>query len=211
MKVYNYGFFDITKVIIDGKEIKAVFGKHEIYLPGTQEKLIFSVRGKIVSYGVCRYKDEMIANGLLFAGFEWQEKYLENIVNEYSLLKFLASKNLAPPIGDMIFIKNTFINLGDYGILDEVGMFGYEMKDVYTLPPGNFNIDVVNELFESGIIEASQGAKNDLTNTKRKNLINGYCIDVRRSFRDDLPFYNNFKFNGEKVDIWNDIRSVLNG
>jgi hypothetical protein len=117
---------------------------------------------------------------------------------------------LCPPVGDLIFIKKVFSDIGDYAIFDEVGMFGYEMVNVITLPPGTFDLNVVNEMIENNVIQASIGAKNDLTNVSRKNLVNGYCIDVRRSFRPDLPFYNNFKFNGEKSNILEEIRSLLN-
>jgi hypothetical protein len=211
MIVYGNAIFDTNKVELDGKKFDVIFGKHEFYLPELQEKLIFSVRGKIVSYGYCIYKNAMIADGRLFSGLGWEEKYLKSIVNEYSLLKYLAEKKLTPPVGDLIFIKKVWSNLDDYGILDEVGMFGYEMKDAYTLSPGHFDVEVVNDMVNNNIIQASPGALNDLTNTDRKNLVNGYCIDVRRSFRDDLPFYNNFQFNGEVADILDEIRSVLNG
>lgn len=211
MKVYNLAIFDTNKVDLDGNKFDVIFGKHEFYLPEIQEKLIYSVRGKIVAYGKCKFKNEMIETGYLLNGLKWEERYLKSIVNEYSLLKYLAEKKLAPPVGDLIFIRRCFSNLDDYGILDEVGMFGYEMKDAYTLPPGNFNLDIVNEMVENKIIEASPGALNDLTNVSRRNLVNGYCIDVRRSFRNDLPFYNNFQFNGKTIDVWNEIRSVLDG
>jgi hypothetical protein len=211
MIVYDYAFLGVDEIVLDDKTYNAIFGKHEIYIPELEQKLIFSIRGKIIAIGKCRFKDEMIENQTLFQGTQWTEVYLESIVNEYSLLKYMANKNLCPSIGDMIFIRNIFSDIGEYGILDEVGMFGYEMKDLSVLKPGIFDSDIVKKMVKEKIIEASPGALNDLTNISRKNLVNGYCIDVRRSFRYDLPFYNNFKFNGEKIDVWNDIRSVLDG
>jgi hypothetical protein len=211
MKVYNYAIFNTNNVEIDDNIYDVICGKHEFYIPKLQEKFIFSIRGKIVPFGECKFKDEKIANGSLFAGQFWEPIYLDSIVNEYSLLKYLTEKKLCPPVGDMIFIRKVFSDIGDYAILDKIGMFGYEMADVRELPMGNFDLDVVNQMLEDNIIQASPGAKNDLTNIERKNLINGYCVDVRRSFRPDLPFYNNFQFNGEKSNIYDDIRRVLNG
>lgn len=211
MIVYNYAIFDKTKIVIDDKSYDAIFGKHEIYLPEIEQKLIFSIRGKIVALGKCKFKEEMILNQTLFQGDSWNETYLESIVNEYSFLKYLTEMMLCPPVGDMIFIKTIFSDIGDYAILDEVGMFGYEMVNALHLPPGYFDLNVVKEMVENNLINASPGALNDLTNKDRKNLVNGYCIDVRRSFRFDLPYFNNFQFNGKKADIWDDIRSVLNG
>jgi hypothetical protein len=209
--VYDYVLFDNNRINIDSKSYDAIFGKHEFYIPEIEQKFIYSVRGKIVSYGKCKFRDQMIENGTLFNGVQWEEVYLESIVNEYSLLKFLGDMKMAPPVGDMIFIKSAFSSIYEYAVLDKVGIFGYEMKDANNLSKGGWSVQVVNEMIEQGLINASPGAKNDLTNKDRKNLINGYCVDVRRSFRFDLPFYNNYKFNGETAKIWGEIRSVLNG
>jgi hypothetical protein len=207
-----YDIIEITNNIIkiDMKEYKAIFGKHEIYLPDKEEKYIFTVNGNIVSLGQCRIKDEMIRSNKLFENSKWSDISIESIVNEYSLLRYMADMNITPPIGELIFVKKAIVKINEFAHIDTMGMFGYQMKNAMNIVKGKFTNEIVTMLRHDGIIKCSDGAFSDLSNKSRNNVINGYCVDVRRSLCPDLPYYNNFNFSGKKDKIYDMVRRVVN-
>src|SRR5574343_141968 len=141
MVKYKLLEIDGKSVKIDGKIFSAIYGKHEIYLPEKEEKIIFSIRGKTIPYKECVKKKEKINNGSIFNGNNWNEVYIQNIENEYSLLKFFESKNYSPKIGDMIFFEKCISIMGDYIIIDDVGVYGYKMKNVNNIQKGEASLE----------------------------------------------------------------------
>lgn len=113
----------------------------------------------------------------------------DTIVDEISIMRALAEKQMAPPIGEVVFFKNVISRYpydGDVSDTanwhcDPCGAYAYEMADATKLPPGKFDIDKMSKLLP---IVGSPGAWGDVR--KPDNTVNGYLVDVRRSVQDLL-------------------------
>jgi hypothetical protein len=94
-----------------------------------------------------------------------------SFAHEYTILKYLASMKMAPEIGKVVHIKELKT---PGGVSRDV--YGYEMADATTLRDGAFDME---RLIQEDKLVLTEGAKGDLL--KVDNLINGYCVDVRRT------------------------------
>ena len=114
----------------------------------------------------------------------YEESYvLSTLAEEYSFLKYLEKIGMGVPIGNWVYFKNVISeHIGGWWC-DPMGAYGYEMKDANTCPVGKFDL---SELKKDPLVRASEGAWNDLN--KIGNVINGYLIDVRRSWFDRIKY-----------------------
>lgn len=206
MKILKY----VEKIIFDDrkKEVKiyedgqwtsyyALYGKHSIWIPDRNIKIVWSWKGKI-----CAWKDWDKSRGgeNIFDGtwnndcdFGWDSESLASIESEIKILNLLSAENMAPNIGGLIHFQQAVSKypFGDYQC-DCMGVFGYEMANAYSLPFGSFKSSKFRQRFiDTGIIEASPDALGDVG--KPDNCVNGYLIDVRRTLwdmmilKDDKP------------------------
>jgi len=140
-----------------------VVGNHGVWIPGLGVKVPFQWGGKVTKFS--RHE----AGGSR-----------ESIVDEMEILKALAAKKMAPPVGDLVFFRNVISHYFGAWHCDPCGAYGYEIADATTLPPGEFSLEEMKKL----PILGSKGAWGDVT--KPDNIVNGYLIDVRRSAHDLL-------------------------
>jgi SAM-dependent methyltransferase len=112
---------------------------------------------------------------------------LDTIAEEKALLTHLHTLCAAPAIGQWVYFKTVISGHLGHVWADPAGAYGYQMQDVTTLTePGMFNLE---ELRGSGLVTGSEGAWNDLVHPDRGNVVNGYVIDVRRSWFDRLAWH----------------------
>lgn len=155
---------DVTDTT-DGK----VVGKHSIWFPSSRIKVPFQFGGRVVKYQ-----------------HPAEDSYLrESIAEEYAFLQWLSSLSMAPPVGEWVYFKEVVSNhLAASGTwVDPLGAYGFEMEDATTLPPGRFSSGALRS---SGMVVGSPGAWGDIA--KDGNILNGYLVDVRRSWWDRLRY-----------------------
>jgi hypothetical protein len=148
-----------------------VVGKHSVWLPALQVKVPFQFAGRIQKY---RHPEEAT-----YA--------LDLLAEEVGLLRWLADRAYAPPIGDWVYFKTVVSEHPGGWWADPCGAYGYEMADATALPTGPLDGLPVSETIQAAVgdlIQASPGAWNDLN--KPGNVVNGYVIDARRSGWDRL-------------------------
>lgn len=150
----------------------AVMGKHAAWLPHVEIKVPFQFGGRIQKY--CHPHEPAYDRS--------------SIAVEIAILRMLAEKGLAPPIGDMVFFESVISqHLGALWI-DPCGAYGYEMCDARRLPHGPVTSEAVADLRRDGVLVGSDGAWSDLLLESRENIVNGYIIDVRRTAWDMFRF-----------------------
>ena len=184
---------DYYIMVFDEKEVqKVMVGKHALWLPDMEIKIIWSHNGKIESFkdwdkGENRSKILDGTFNLWCQGFD--EKSQESIIMEYEIMKLLAQEGLAPPVGDLIYIK-LMVSEYPFGVeyCDVLGRFGYEVKDAARIRTGKFTQERMDRLIERENVEVSKGAYGDIF--KLGNVVNGYLIDVRRTLCDMIKFRN---------------------
>lgn len=190
MIVISEAILKENKIVIeDSISYDVVLGKHCIWIPALNIKLIWSWRGRIESrydWERGRNADKLLSGrfGSDYRGFELLS--LDSILNEVTIMKILAKENMAPPIGEIIYIEN-FISDYPYGVeqCDCTGIYGYEILDATELAPGSFSEDKFKKEFvNTKKIMLSAGAYNDIFVEERNNIVNGYLIDVRRTIWD---------------------------
>lgn len=140
--------------------------RHSIWVPDQEVKVPFQFHSKICKYthpGEARYT-------------------LDSLRDEIAILRALAALDMAPPIGELVYIKNVISAYGGVLRFDPIGAWGYEMADATKLPPGKFDMSRMLKL----PIDGSLGAWSDVE--KPGNVINGYLVDVRRSGHDLLEW-----------------------
>lgn len=142
-------------------------GQHGVWLPRKGIKVPFQWSGEIQKYRKIS-----------------EQRYpIDQIGEEVALLRTLAERRWAPPIGDWVYFR-TVVSEHPGGIWwDPCGAYGYEMLEADLLPPGEFSVE---RFRESGLVTGTPGAWNDLN--KPGNVINGYLVDVRRSGWDRLRY-----------------------
>jgi SAM-dependent methyltransferase len=146
--------------------IGTVLGNHAMYVPALGIKLPFQFGGQICKRtqpGEHRYP-------------------LDTIAHEIAIMRALAAENMAPPIGDHVFVEEVISDFPGAWHCDPLGTHGYEMVDARQLPPGGFSLDRMRAM----PIIGSAGAWNDIRVLGRANVVNGYLVDVRRSVWDML-------------------------
>lgn len=148
---------------------QGVMGKHALWLPELGVKVPFQFGGKIQKYKA-----------------PTEPAYsLDTIAEEVAMLRWLASWGAAPPLKRYVFFGTVISEHPGGWWADPLGAYGYEIEDAATLPLGKFDIGV---LCDSGFITGSAGALTDLLIQERTNIVNGYLIDVRRSWHDNLRY-----------------------
>jgi len=104
------------------------------------------------------------------------------IADEYGLVQWLASKRWAPPVYGWVGFEEVISGHAVPGWSDPTGAYGYLQADANKLSePGKFSVATLRK---TGMVAGSEGAWNDLL--KQGNVINGYLVDVRRSWWDRL-------------------------
>lgn len=150
----------------------AVVGNHGIWLPGRAIKVPFQWGGLVTKYS----RQE--------AGYS-----RDTIADEIAILRALADRQMAPPVGEIVFFRGVISTYPGAWWCDPCGAYGYELADANKLPPGKFTVAAMKKI---KAITGSPGAWNDISVPGRDNVINGYLIDVRRSGQDLLGW------NGKK-------------
>lgn len=147
-----------------------VVGQHSVWIPPREPgalgcKIPFQFGGMLQKY-------RMPGDGL----------YPRSLIGEeVALLRWLAARSWAPPIGDWVYVQTVISEHPGGWWADPCGAFGYEMADATTLEPGTFTPEALRA---SGAVTGTPGAWNDLH--KPGNIIGGRLIDVRRSGWDRL-------------------------
>jgi hypothetical protein len=145
----------------DGK----IIGRHGVWLPKLQVKVPFQWGGRIQKYQHPREASYPLAM----------------LGEEIAILRYLASQQMAPPIGQWVYFKTVISEHPGGWWADPCGAYGYEMADATTLNAGAFDFDV---LHGQGMVSGSPGAWHDLL--KPGNVLNGYLVDMHRSGWDRL-------------------------
>jgi glycosyltransferase involved in cell wall biosynthesis len=103
---------------------------------------------------------------------------MSSMAVEYTIMKRLSDMGAAPPVGRVVRFTR-----GGGG----ESVFGYEIADATTLPPGPvLNIDVAREFLARLPMQCSRGALTDAA----RNVVNGYLVDARRSAPDMYRWTN---------------------
>jgi|WetSurMetagenome_2_1015567.scaffolds.fasta_scaffold27867_4 2-polyprenyl-3-methyl-5-hydroxy-6-metoxy-1,4-benzoquinol methylase len=197
MKIYNNALIKDKTIILDGQEYEFVMGKHCIWIPTIETKLVLSFHGGIDPNGFHKNEKRIqIDFNFNRENYGWNNDSLESIGVEKSILQMLWVDNMAPKPGETVFIKNVISKFftSEYHC-DSQGWYGFQLEDANKLKPGQYSFDKFNSLYlKSGLINASAGAIGDLEK-KEGNLINGYLIDVRRSLFDMMSVNETVPYN----------------
>ena len=162
--------------VLDLHERGVFTGKHGVWIPSLQVKVPFQFGGQIQKYQMIR-----------------EQKYpLKLLEEEVGMLRWLAERKMAPPIGDWVYFKTVISEHPGAWWADPLGAYGYRMGDAESLPPGalaNLEEPVSDVIKRTAgeLISGSPGAWNDLN--KHGNVINGYLVDARRSGWDRLRWH----------------------
>lgn len=185
----TYEVAEITKdtIIIDGIEYPVVKGKHCMWVPDTNMKLIWAYNGKIESYRSWdrgRNREALLKQTFNDDCMGWSATTMYSIANEYKIFSELAKMNFSPPIEGVFYVKNIISDfIYDSTHCDCMGLYGYYISDANKLDKGSFSINTFMKKFvDKKLIHCSTGAIGDLE--KENNIINGYLIDIRRTIWD---------------------------
>jgi hypothetical protein len=195
-KIYEVAEVRNNFIILDGEVHNAKIGKHCVWVPAQEMKLIWTLNGKIESWAWDRgrNKEEIIAGKFneVINGFD--PETLDSIANEYEIFNQLASVKMSPPVDGMFYVKNVISSFLGKKYCDCMGMWGYYIKDANKIELGNFDFETFKkEFIDTGKITASHGALGDIE--KKDNIINGYLVDVRRTIWDMI------KWNGQTPSL----------
>lgn len=168
---------------IENEKHKAIIGKHCIWVPGLQMKIINSFNGKIEPFRDWKkgLNAKEIKSGKFNDNIDWDFESKKSIVSEYILAAELSKKNMMPNIGKTFHIEN-FISDYPYGYkyCDSKGRYGYYMDNANAQNQGEFNLETM--LKTKKMIVPSERVIGDLK--KGDNIVNGYLVDVRRTIWD---------------------------
>jgi hypothetical protein len=180
---YNEIIIYPDHVILDNNYKDSILGKHCIWIPSIEAKIILSFQGCIESTAWPRGKNaDKIRMSCLNESPDFLFNSLISIVNEVEIIRKLSYCNMSPPVIGYFHIKNVISKIFTRNwYSDDKGMYGYFVKNANKLPPGQYNFEKFKSLFlDTGIIKANPGAIGDLER-KEGNLVNGYLVDVRRT------------------------------
>lgn len=212
MKIYNNAIIKDKTIILDGEEFEYVMGKHCIWIPAIETKLILSFHGGIARDGWAKKPDFSFNTGLpgYTAYSRWESVSLHSISTEMIILLKLAAQQMAPQVNDVVFVKNVNSKLFTSAYhCDSQGWYGYQVKNANKLKPGKYSFEKFKELFlDTGKIIASEGAIGDLAK-KEGNLVNGYLVDVRRSLFDMMKINHSQLLDIPYVEKRSDLRDKI--
>jgi hypothetical protein len=184
MKKYDsLVIFDNNYVEVNGETCKSIMGKHCVWIPLLEAKVILSFQGHIESTEWMRGKrSQEIKNRCLnpLPGFTMESLY--SIANEFRILHLLSEQRMSPSPREYLYIKSVKSKIfTDEWYTDPKGMFGYVVQDAKKLPLGRYDFSKFKSMFiDTERIKANPGALGDLER-KAGNLINNYIVDVRRT------------------------------
>jgi len=180
-----------NKVYLDGKEVSAKIGKHSIYLDELKIKVMWSHNGKVEP--IRDFELGKNWNELKIGVFNnesdglWDKETIYSLLSEYSMFDKLSKLNMSPHVGDFVYIKNATSNMPFFAThCDPIGLYGFEFENANVLKTGAFSTDKMRRFLTENRIECSDHAFADLTNND--NVINGYCVDLRRTIWDMILF-----------------------
>lgn len=185
-----------SRVILDGEVLDSGIGKHEIWIPSKEMKIVWSFNGKIESF----FEWELGRNAGAIKNFSfndrlgWEQKTLDSICDEYQIFEFLSERDISPPVKGFFHIKNVSSSLFRGTVHnDPMGVYGFFMKNASKLSSGSFNKDKFRkELIDSGAIILSEKGWGDIWK-KEDNIVNGYLVDIRRTVWDMMYLSPDYK------------------
>ncbi len=192
MKIYKLAELRDGVIYLDGIKHSVIEGKHCIYIPSANLKIIWTYNGKIEAlqdWDKGRNATEISLGQFNTDCNGYDEETLLSIANEYTIMYILADNAMAPTIGDFVYIEQ-FVATAPWGALhcDCKGKYGYQMANAHKATvPGKYNLEAFMDLMD-GRVDISEGAIGDLQ--KADNVINGYLIDVRRTIWDMMQYRN---------------------
>jgi hypothetical protein len=212
MKIYEEAVIKDKFITLDGNRFDIVHGKHCVWIPTLEIKLVISFHGHIHPNAWNRDVNEskIIDFSSIDQGQGWDWAALHSISTEMLILMYLAEQSMSPQPADVVFIKNVTSRLFTSTFhSDSQGWYGYQIPNATRLTPGKYSFEKFKELFlDTGKIIASPGAIGDLEK-KEGNIVNGYLVDVRRSLFDmmevrypqllDIPYKQNKLELQEKI------------
>jgi 2-polyprenyl-3-methyl-5-hydroxy-6-metoxy-1,4-benzoquinol methylase len=196
---------------VNGNRQTVVIGKHSFWFPELEIKIVNSFNGKIEPYRDWEkgLNTEQIRDGTFNAdisGFDQESK--DSLVTEWHVMRELAGMGSAPPIGDVVFVKN-FVSDFPYGhdFCDSQGRYGYHMKNAEKLPKGNFVPEHIRSIKKLAV--PSERTYGDFG--KPGNIVNGYLVDIRRTMWDMVTLgyseawhkkqWKKFEYKQDKDDL----------
>jgi len=197
MKIFKQAEIKGDEIRIDHKAYPVIRGKHCIWIPHLEMKIIWSFNGKIESlkeWDKGRH-NEVIKSHTFNENEGWKEESITSIISEYKILNELSNHGMAPPVNDYFYIQSLISEYPD-GVrnCDCQGAYGYFIKDANKLEKGKYSYDEFKKVFlDTGLIVASDGARGDLA--KPANTVNGYLVDVRKTIWDMM------EWNGEEDPV----------
>jgi len=215
VKLFKQGVLsaDNKTITIDSAMYEAVCGKHCVWIPELEAKIIWSHNGKIEAlrdWDKGRNRDQLLSGTFNEGCVGYDKTTLQSIVEEYALMRALSEQRMAPPVGEIFYIKRfTARYLRGAMHCDPKGRYGYFVKDASKLKePGEFTIDRFMQQFVTpGVVAVSTGAVGDLK--KPNNTINGYLVDVRRTIWDNIAYrVDNLPTEVEKIQYREDCEAL---
>ena len=176
-----------TTIKINDVKYGLITGKHSFYVPDFGLKITNSHNGKIEPSNDWKLgkNEKEITSGEFNAGNDFDFESKKSLISEYLIMKELSEKNIAPEIGDTVFVEN-FISVFPYGYkrCDSIGRYGYMMKDANKAIPVERDISAITKAIRSNkkITIPSQRTIGDVA--KGDNIVNGYLVDIRRTIWD---------------------------
>jgi hypothetical protein len=131
-------------VILDDVELETIPGKHCIWIPALEAKIILSFHGGIDSQAWMRGSKKESIDSFTFndtcAGFSGP--VLHSIKTEYKILELLSKHKLSPQVNGFFYIKNFVSNIFTSGTTcDCQGAYGYYIRNAKHLDPGQYSFD----------------------------------------------------------------------
>lgn len=191
-RVFDYVKFikDSDNVIVDGVVCKSIRGKHSIWIPELNMKFPFHWNGHFVEYKDAPKGQHW--NRIIQSKFGTEDTALADslfsVAQEYCILNEFYSMGYSPKVDGFFYIKNLITDFR-YGAdhCDAQGAYGFFMDDATKLRQKEFDKDAfIKDFIESGFLQCSDSALNDLCLEERNNHVNGYVIDIRRSVQDAI-------------------------
>jgi 2-polyprenyl-3-methyl-5-hydroxy-6-metoxy-1,4-benzoquinol methylase len=198
---------DSEDVIVDSNRYLAKRGKHSIWIPKLGMKFPFHWNGHFIEYkDVEKGQHWDKIKNYEFGGLDSIEDSIFNIVEEKHIFSKLYDKGFSPSVGNVFFIKNLITDFFyNSKHCDSMGAYGFYMENAENYNSRKFDKDSFSkEFIDSGILECSDTALNDLCLNGRNNYINGYVVDIRRSIQDAI----HLKANGKEIN--NEVDEILN-
>jgi len=218
MDLYNLAEIKNNHIILDGQQYRLVKGKHEMWVPDKEMKIVWSFNGKIESYvDWDKGRNRKAIEAQTFNELEgWDRGTLKSILDEYYIFSELNRWNMSPGIKGLFYIKNV---ISDYPLglenCDSMGMYGFYIQDAKKLEKGEFTLErFKGQMIDTGLVTASKTAMGDLEKDNPSaytniNLINGYLIDVRRTRWDMMKWNGGYAHIQLEDLIWEEDQEEL--